>query len=203
MLTAFPGPEEFVIKSGLALAWPIYDRTYERWRPPSGLTGAALARYNLTAHAHRRQDIGRTVDYLQTRADIRSSELVYFGFSQGAGPAFFLAALENRFKVAILLSGGIPRGTPLPEVLALNYAPLLKMPVLMLNGKYDHVYPIETSVKPLFNHLGTPAADKRLVTFEAGHYPLPRTEWIPEAIRWIDKYVPATGPPPPAQSSRR
>jgi hypothetical protein len=26
--------------------------------------------------------------------------------------------------------------------------------------------------------------------FDAGHYPLPRAEWIQEAIAWIDEYVP-------------
>jgi dienelactone hydrolase len=191
MLTAFPGPEDFVVKTGFALAWPVYDNSFERWKPAPPLTGAELRRHNLVLHAHRRQDLGRTLDYLQTRADVRGDGLVYFGFSQGAGPAFFLAALENRFKAAILLAGGIQSGAPAPEVLALNYAPLMKMPVLMLNGKYDHVYPLETSVKPLFEQLGTPGQHKRLLTFEAGHYPLPRAEWIPEAIAWIEKYVPA------------
>jgi hypothetical protein len=55
MLTVFPGPEEFVVKSGLALAYPIYDGSYERWRGTSGLTGAELLRYNRTLAAHRRR----------------------------------------------------------------------------------------------------------------------------------------------------
>jgi pimeloyl-ACP methyl ester carboxylesterase len=92
------------------------------------------------------------------------------------------------------VSGG--SGNPAqPELNALNYAPRIKMPVLMLNGRYDHIFPVETSQKPLFDHLGTPPEHKRYVTFEAGHYPLPRSEWIPEALAWLDKYVPATGGP--------
>jgi pimeloyl-ACP methyl ester carboxylesterase len=74
----------------------------------------------------------------------------------------------------------------------------MTIPVLMLNGRYDHIFPLETSQKPLFALLGTPPADKRHVIYDAGHFPLPRNEWIPEALAWLEKYVPAT----PASSSR-
>jgi dienelactone hydrolase len=140
--------------------------------------------------AHRRQDIGRTIDYLETRTDILSDRVVYLGFSRG-GAAVIHVALENRFKVAILVSGGVANIPP--ELYPLNYAPRITIPVLMVNGRYDHVFPYETSQKPLFDNLGTPPADKAHLTFDAGHYPLPRGEWIPKAIAWIDKYAPAPG----------
>lgn len=137
---------------------------------------------------HERQDLGRTLDYLATRNDIRRDGLVYLGFSRGAAQVLFMLALEDRFATAILISGGI--AAPQPEVSGLNYAPRIRMPVLMLNGRYDHIFPVETSQRPLFEHLGTPPEHKRHVLYDAGHYPLPRSQWIPEATRWLEKYAP-------------
>ena len=50
-----------------------------------------------------------------------------------------------------------------------NFAPRVTMPVLMLNGRYDFAAPLETSQRPLFRLLATPAKDKRHVLFESGH----------------------------------
>ena len=41
--------------------------------------------------------------------------------------------------------------------------------VLMLNGRYDFVEPVETAQRPMVDLLGTPPADKRHVTFDTGH----------------------------------
>jgi hypothetical protein len=49
--------------------------------------------------------------------------------------------------------------SPLPTQEALdpfNFAPRVELPVLMLNGEYDQVYPLETAARPLFDALGTP-----------------------------------------------
>jgi predicted esterase len=194
-VTTFLEAHEFVYKSGFALAYPVYDGSYERWRPAPELTGAELLRHDRVGAAHRRQDLGRTIDYLETRRDIQSDRLFYLGFSRGAA-AIVHVALEPRLKGAILVSGGAARLPP--ETYAPNYAPRMTIPILMLNGRYDHVFPVETSQKPLFAFFGTPPADKRHVIYDAGHFPLPRNEWIPEALAWLEKYVPAT----PASTSR-
>ena len=39
----------------------------------------------------------------------------------------------------------------------------------MVNGRFDYLFPLETSQLPLFNHLGTPAEHKHHVLLEAGH----------------------------------
>ena len=194
-MTMFLDAHEFVYKSGFALAYPVYDGSFERWRPMPDLTGAELLRHERVSVAHRRQDLGRTIDYLETRQDIQSDRLFYLGFSRGAA-AIVHVALEPRLKSAILLSGGVVRLPP--EIYAPNYAPRMTIPVLMLNGRYDHIFPVETSQKPLFAFFGTPPEHKRHVIYDAGHFPLPRNEWIPEALAWLEKYVPAT----PAPTSR-
>ena len=59
----------------------------------------------------------------------------------------------------------------------------------MLNGKYDFIFPLENSQKPLFELLGAPAADKRHVTYDAGHVNLPRNQVVAEMVDWLDKYL--------------
>jgi hypothetical protein len=51
------------------------------------------------------------------------------------------------------------------------------------------VFPYDTSQRPLFELLGTPASEKRHVVFDAGHDPLPRSQVIREILAWLDKYM--------------
>ena len=67
------------------------------------------------------------------------------------------------------------------------------MPVLLLGGRNDFYFPVETSQVPLFKLLGTPAEHKRHVIFEgAGHVP-PRIEVIREILDWLDRYLGPVG----------
>ncbi len=75
-----------------------------------------------------------------------------------------------------------------PEVEAINFAPRAKMPVLMLNGRYDFESPVETSQLPLFRLLGAPEKDKRHVLFDSGHVLSPKTQVIKEILDWLDRY---------------
>jgi hypothetical protein len=56
-----------------------------------------------------------------------------------------------------------------PEIVLLNYAPRVRIPTLMLNGRYAFGEPLETAQRPLFALLGSPAEDKRHTVLEAGH----------------------------------
>lgn len=58
----------------------------------------------------------------------------------------------------------------------------------MLNGRHDFFFPLETSQRPFFERLGTPAADKKWLVYEGGH-DVPRTELIKESLSWFDKYL--------------
>jgi hypothetical protein len=85
------------------------------------------------------------------------------------------------------MAGGLDFGKTLPEVDPSNFASHVKVPVLMVNGRYDYFYPTETSQKPLFRLSGTPARDKRHVVFDAGHIP-PNDLTIKEVLEWLDRY---------------
>ena len=56
----------------------------------------------------------------------------------------------------------------------------------MPSGKYDSVFPYESAHLPFLRLLGTPAALKRHVVFEAGHF-LPRPQMVKEGLDWLDR----------------
>ena len=100
-----------------------------------------------------------------------------------------IPAVEERLKLSILYAGGFDliMGSGLPEADAFNYVSRIKMPVLMLNGKYDSFFPYETTVIPFYNLLGTPAADKKTLVYDTDH-DVPASEMIKETLNWLDKY---------------
>ena len=113
------------------------------------------------------QDLGKTIDYLETRKDINTKDIAFLGLSWGGKRGAFLTAFEDRIKVMILVAGGIdmPINWPKPMGLA---EPHVTVPTLMLSGKYDFLFPVETHQKPLFDLIGTPPEHKKHVIFEAG-----------------------------------
>ena len=178
----------FIIRSGRALIVPAYSGTLERG--PGDF-------YHRRGEPQRWQDmnlmwskdLGRSIDYLETRPDIDTHKLAFFGISLGAGAAPRLVAVEPRFKAAVLLSGGSFEKV-LPAVDTWNFAPRFKTPVLMLNGADDFTFPLETSQIPLFRQLGTPEKDKKHVVFDGGHAsPVTRLDMVKEALDWLDRYI--------------
>jgi len=177
----------FLLKSGRALIFPIYKSTYER---RDGLVPGGKPPGFFRDHVIMfSKDLGRSLDYLQTRRDIDSAKMAYDGFSWGGALAPVLLAVERRFKAAILSSGGFQLRYDLPEVDGLNFATRVKVPVLMLNGRYDDIFPLESSQLPLFRLLGTPNRDKKHVIYEAGHAELPHQDEVRESLDWLDKYL--------------
>lgn len=101
-------------------------------------------------------------------------------------------AFEPRFKVALLSVGGFYLQHSLPEVDAFNFAPRVRIPVLLLNGRFDFFYPTDSSQLPMFDAFQSPDGQKRRVVYDTGHN-LPRPEMIRETLDWLDKYL---DPPP-------
>ena len=179
----------FVPRNGRALVFPIYQSTFERqdnWKPGAGVHRPTLWRDHLIMWS---KDLGRTVDYLETRDDIDSSRLAYLGLSWGAGLAPVLLAVDDRFKAAVLWSGGFWFYTWTPESYPFNFAPHMTTPVLMLSDRYDTFFPEVTSQLPMFRSLGTPAKDKRRIVYDSGHAGLPQKEGIRETLTWLDRYL--------------
>jgi cephalosporin-C deacetylase-like acetyl esterase len=87
----------------------------------------------------------------------------------------------------VLYIAGFNRQPSLPEADPVNFAPRVKVPVLMLNGRFDFFYPPATSQEPMFKLLGTPAEHKKRVVYESAHR-IPRNAMIKEVVDWMEKY---------------
>ena len=160
-------PLDYVVKSGRVLVQPIFQGTYNRFKSPWDPADNVR---NEREWIERRWDLGRTIDYLETRSDLDAAHVGFVGVSFGGSTALPLLALEPRLRTTVLLSGGIPtqRESPTALVDPINYAQRITMPVLMVNGKYDYIFPLEVQ-QLLFDLLGTPATDKRRVVLDYGH----------------------------------
>jgi eukaryotic-like serine/threonine-protein kinase len=177
----------FVVKTGRALILPILKSTYER---RDSLT-SDLPDQTIFWRDHVvmwTKDIKRTVDYVSSRSDMDSSRVAYFSTSWGSNQAPINLVAEPRFKAAVLNVAGLTMERSRPEVDPLNYLPRVTQPVLMLNGKYDFFFPLETAQRPFFDMLGTPADRKKWFVYEGGH-DVPRTELITESLRWLDTHL--------------
>ena len=76
----------------------------------------------------------------------------------------------------------------------------MRTPVLMMNGRHDLAYPLESSQMPLLNTLGTPRADKKHVLLEAGHAMVGFAASTRESLDWLDHYLgPVPAPVVPRQ----
>src|SRR6266404_2478370 len=175
---------DFMVKSGRALLFPIYKDTYERLGNPPD-SGTSAERDETIQQA---KDLRRSVDYLETRPDIDNRRLAYYGISWGAVDGPIMLAVETRFKAAVLAAGGCNNQKILPEVDPMKFASRVKVPVLMINGRYDFVIPLETCQEPMFRLFGVPDQDKRHVLFDTGHAP-PQLPVMKETLNWLDHYL--------------
>jgi hypothetical protein len=184
----------FLVRSGRAVLFPVYQGTYER-RRPNAVRGPSVLRDVLT---QRGRDVRRSLDFLETRSDIDRTRLAYYGLSMGADMGAIVGAVEDRFKTLVLVAGGLSDGLP-EEVDLVHFAPRVRMPVVMINGRYDFTEPLEASQRPFFRLLGTPGPDKRHVLFDSGHV-APWPSVVKESLDWLDHYL---GPVTPVAVEKR
>jgi dienelactone hydrolase len=179
----------FLVKNGRAVVFPVYKGTFERRGaiPDEGRAGMTDTREFMELTVRMVQDFRTCLDYLESRGDLDGRKLGYLGYSWGGILGGLIPAVENRLQVSILVNGGIPLKRR-PEIHPVHYLPRVKVPTLMLNGRYDTTFPFETSVKPMFDLLGTPAAHKKLVVYDTDHF-IPRNELIRETLAWLDRYL--------------
>ena len=174
---------EFIIRSGRAVIYPVYLGTFDRKLPPARSDAESKDRL-----VKRFQDMRQSVEYLVSRDDIDVSRLGYLGASWGAAYAPVMVSQEERFRTAVLFEGGLYQEQDPPEADVFNFLPRVRIPVLMLNGRYDYTFPLESSQAPFFRWLGTPEKDKRHVVYDAAHdVMVNRTEVVKEVLSWLDQ----------------
>lgn len=178
---------DYIIQSGRAVMYPVYEDTYER-RLKHQLPGDPDG---VDEPFYWYKDAARSLDYLATRADIDKTRMAYLGVSMGSADGVIIATLlQDRLRTAIFLDGGyflLPAQRGLDQA---DFAPRMKKPVLMVNGRYDYTFPVDASQDPLFRMLGTPAADKRHVILETPHdVTEDRPVLVKEVLSWLDRYL--------------
>jgi len=178
----------YILKDGRAALFPVYKGTFER-------RDDALAAIHIGADSHLYteyliqlvKDFKRCVDYLETRPDIDSKKIAYYGWSWGGLLGSIIPAVEDRLAVSVLGVGGM-WGRGRPEANEINYVTRVKIPTLMLNGRYDMALVYERDVKPMFELLGTPDEHKKLILYDSDHF-IPRNEMVKETLAWLDRYL--------------
>jgi serine/threonine protein kinase/dienelactone hydrolase len=177
-----------LVRGGRAVLYPVYKGTFERGNNELSTLRADTSPYQDADFCIQVvQDFRRCLDYLQQeRPDIDARRLAYAGFSGGRLAAIILA-VEDRLGAAVLATHGLV-SFGRPEVNPINYVRRVRVPTLMLNGRYDLTLPYETSAKPLFDLLGTPAEKKDLKLYETDHF-IPMDELVKETQTWLDRYL--------------
>jgi eukaryotic-like serine/threonine-protein kinase len=178
---------DYIIQSGRAVMYPIYEDTYDR-RVKFYLPGGSQ---NIGLTTDWYKDAARSLDYLATRPDIDSGRLAYLGVSMGSAEGVIITTLlQDRLKTAIFLDGGYFLDQPPPGGDQVDFAPRMKKPVLMVNGRYDFTFSLENAQNPLFAALGTPEEDKRHVVLDSPHdVTEQRPQLIKTVLEWLDHYL--------------
>jgi hypothetical protein len=178
---------DYILQSGRAVVYPIYQDTYERrlkYSLPGGSQSIALT----TAWY---KDAARTLDYLDTRPDFDKQKRAYLGVSMGSVQGVIISALMgDRLKTTILLDGGFFLDKPPAGGDEADFAPRIKTPVLMVNGRYDYTFPLDKAQNPLFEMLGTAPQNKSHVILETPHdVTEDRPQLVKTVLDWLDRYL--------------
>lgn len=178
----------FLVKSGRAFLLPVLKGQYQR-QYTTAAAGPNESRDRLILLS---KDFRRSIDYLVSRPDVDRDRLGVYGLSYGASQLPVLAVGEERLKAAALASVGLYFDrNRLPEADPFNFLSHFQIPTLMMNGRSDFDFPLETSIRPMFRLLGAPEKDKRQAIWEGSHGDLKEGSLIAikETLDWFDRYL--------------
>lgn len=178
---------DYLLANGYAVVQPIYTSTYEK--EDHLKSDYPVATKDYTEHVIAwGQEYKKAIDYIEQRQDFDAKQLSYFGVSWGGYMANILLAIDDRVKAAVLKVAGLCFQPAEQSVESYIYTPRIKCPTIMLNGKYDVFFPLETSQIPMFTLMGTPEEDKKHYVYASGHY-VPRQKMIEEHLAWLELYL--------------
>jgi hypothetical protein len=124
------------------------------------------------------------LDYLASRGDIDMRRIAFLVLSNEGGP-LLIPALESRYRSVVLVGCGLPPEVMQnrPETNPVNFLPHYRGGSLVLNGRYDEIFPAEQCARPLYDLLPRP---KKLELLMSGHAP-PLDQRVPVINRWLDE----------------
>jgi dienelactone hydrolase len=170
---------EYLVKDGRAVVYPVFNGVFERGGGPQN-----VGDYSWSTWPPRAKDIFRTIDYLQTRTDIRADRLGLLAASGGTDGAVVVCAVEPRIKAAVLVGGGL-YGIPSTDREMMGLAHHISAPIQMVNGRSD-----SWGQDFLLAALATPADRKRFLRFDGDHSLAGfENDVIRLNLEWFDKYL--------------
>ncbi len=175
------------VRGGRAVFGVVLEGYIERLRPANFVPPAGASVEFAEMTVSRVTDLRRGLDYLETRTDIDNTRIAAMGPSAGSMLALILGALESRYRTVILVGAGLPGSYRSINATAnpINFAPHIRAPKLILQGRYDEDSPVRTTTEPLLKLLTEP---KRLTLFEGGH--VPSVEVTMSATSgWLDEHL--------------
>jgi len=178
---------DYLMEEGYAIIHPIYLSTYEREDELKSDYPTKTKQYKNHV-INWGKEFKKTIDYIELREDLDIEYLSYYGVSWGGYMANILLAIDERVKAAVLNVAGLCFQETYEEIESYLYTPRIKCPIIMLNGKYDVFFPMETSQKPMYDLIGTETEHKKHYVYPSGHY-VPKKELIAEHLNWLNKYL--------------
>ena len=129
-------------------------------------------------------DLRRGLDYLETRTDVDRDRIAFVAQSSGARTGIPLAAVESRYRSVFFHGAGVSPGQAswVKGTNPIEFAPHIKGPTMMLQGRHDEAIRLKTSAEPLFALLREP----KLVLYDGGHMSPPELI-VKELNTWLDQ----------------
>ncbi len=144
-------------------------------------------------------DLRRAIDFLNTRKEIDSARIGYFGISLGGVIGTIFCGVDQRVKVPVIaLAGGdlhLAFGMKALTDEAKNYFSIIDpinfvglispRPLLMINAENDEIIPPITT-KLMYKAAGEP---KKIIWYPTTHRKIPIHKAYLEGILWYQKYL--------------
>ena len=180
---------DLLLKSGRAVAWPVLLGSYDRYDGLQAETPGSQRHQELVVERGRQwvREMHYVIDYLEQYNDEFTGNAAYLGLSYGAIWNWWHLMHEPRFQASIQLVGGVS-WIPGLKLQQIDYLQFIETPVLFLNGRFDSVVDPELA-RLAYDHLATPEENKRMVMYDAGHWPLPRNQMTREIVNFLDIHL--------------
>ncbi|MCA9196394.1 MAG: SUMF1/EgtB/PvdO family nonheme iron enzyme [Planctomycetales bacterium] len=136
-------------------------------------------------------DYRRSLDIAEQLPDlIDSSKIAYYGYSWGAGLGPLMLAIDNRCQAAVLHCGGVPPNRANAITETSNFFPYVRTPTLMVNCKFDAVFPKPAQEAMFLNFRLLDASQKKYLVYDTdyGHC-APREGHVIQAQKWMDQHM--------------
>ncbi len=142
-------------------------------------------------------DLRRAVDFIETRNELNSDKIGFFGISLGGITGTIFCGVEKRVKVpVIVLAGGqlkLMFGAKALSADTKDYLSIIEpnnfvkeispRPLLMINAEDDEiVLPIMS--KSLYKHAENP---KKIIWYSAKHHTIPLDKTYQEGLNWFNQ----------------